>query len=263
MTKNKFWHLDERDRQQEKEMTGAPVVPISGADFMSAVKDRERKKTLDLSRRLVTGLDLSGMDLSYIDFSCTRFEHVIFDGANMDHTNVSRCFFVGSSFCNVALTNADAEDASFRWINVSGSDFSGTSFYSAAFDYATMDGIITNEKTRWLGDGVPKTGAFIAWKIGGSGRVIEMLVPAEARRVCATTEAGRCEYAKVLSITSSDFQKSYTWDTALVSDDFLYEVGKMVYPANGFDPYPWMSDAAGIHFFTDRDIAISFGTGQY
>lgn len=263
MAKNKFWHLDERDRQQEKELSGAPVFSISAADFLSKVTGRKRGEVLNLSRRLVTDLDLSGMDLSYIDFSCTRFERVTFDGANMDHTNVSRCFFVDSSFQHVALTNSNAEDTSFRWINVSGSDFSGTSFYAAAFDYATMDGIITNERTRWLGDGVPKTGAFIAWKIGGNGRVIEMLVPAEARRVCGTTEAGRCEYAKVLSITDSDFERSYSWENALVSDDFLYEAGKMVYPDNGFDPYPWMSDAAGIHFFTDRDMAISFGTGNY
>ncbi|MEE3420619.1 MAG: DUF5758 domain-containing protein [Lachnospiraceae bacterium] len=263
MSNGRFYHLDERDQLQEMEMTGAPVIPISAEEFLNALDTRPANKKLDLSRRWVSDLDLSGKDLSNIDFSCTRFERVDFDGANMDGCDVKRCFFVDSSFHNVSLTNSDAEEASFRGIDLRGSDFSGTDFYSAGLEYSNMEGIITDEKTKWLGDGVPKTGAFLAWKIGGNGRVIEMLVPAEAKRTCSTTEAGRCEYAKVLTITSVDFSETYEWETALVDDDFLYEKGKMVYPANGFDPYPWMSDAAGIHFFTDRDMAISFGTGYY
>ncbi len=140
MAKNLFYHIDERDRIQEKELGGAQMKQISSDDFLEMLESREGSERIDLSR---------------------------------------------------------------------------------------------------------------------------LLVSANAKRTCSTTEAGRCEFAKVLSITNLDFSESYTWATALVDDDFLYEKGKMVYPANGFDEYPWMSDAAGIHFFVDRDLAIAFGAGDY
>lgn len=126
MAKNLFYHIDERDRIQEKELGGAQMKQISSDDFLEMLESREGSERIDLSRLLVSDVDLSGKNLSNIDFS-----------------------------------------------------------------------------------------------------------------------------------------ESYTWTTALVDDDFLYEKGKMVYPANGFDEYPWMSDAAGIHFFVDRDLAIAFGAGDY
>jgi|GEM_PF-5154723 uncharacterized protein YjbI with pentapeptide repeats len=126
VAKNLFYHIDERDRIQEKELGGAQMKQISSDDFLEMLESREGSERIDLSRLLVSDVDLSGKNLSNIDFS-----------------------------------------------------------------------------------------------------------------------------------------ESYTWTTALVDDDFLYEKGKMVYPANGFDEYPWMSDAAGIHFFVDRDLAIAFGAGDY
>lgn len=126
VAKNLFYHIDERDRIQEKELGGAQMKQISSDDFLEMLESREGTERIDLSRLLVSDVDLSGKNLSNIDFS-----------------------------------------------------------------------------------------------------------------------------------------ESYTWTTALVDDDFLYEKGKMVYPANGFDEYPWMSDAAGIHFFVDRDLAIAFGAGDY
>lgn len=126
VAKNLFYHIDERDRIQEKELGGAQMKQIYSDDFLEMLESREGSERIDLSRLLVSDVDLSGKNLSNIDFS-----------------------------------------------------------------------------------------------------------------------------------------ESYTWTTALVDDDFLYEKGKMVYPANGFDEYPWMSDAAGIHFFVDRDLAIAFGAGDY
>ena len=93
------------------------------------LNERQPEKTLDLSRKRICSVDLSGMNLSNIDFSCTRFENVDFTGANMDHRNVSRCFFVECSMRGVRLTNADASDASFRELDMQ-----------------------DNEKTKWFGD---------------------------------------------------------------------------------------------------------------
>ncbi|NWO22522.1 pentapeptide repeat-containing protein [Mogibacterium timidum] len=136
------------------------------------LNERQPEKTLDLSRKRICSVDLSGMNLSNIDFSCTRFENVDFTGANMDHCNVSRCFFVECSMRGVRLTNADASDASFRELDMQDSDFSGTNFYYAALEFINLENVKVNEKTKWFGDAVPQKGSFICWKVGANHRVI-------------------------------------------------------------------------------------------
>ena len=163
----------------------------------------------------------------------------------------------------VRLTNADASDASFRELDMQDSDFSGTNFYYAALEFSNLENVKVNEKTKWFGDAVPPKGSFICWKVGANHRVIQLLVPADAGRACATSEAGRAEFAKVLSITNSERTQDFTWETAMVDHDFVYEVGKTVYPDNGFSAYGWMDDSPGLHFFMDRDMAVAFGTGNY
>lgn len=258
-----FRKLYERDKVQQEELAGRDIDFISREELTAALDGRRPGERIDLSHRRIQDMDLSGMDLSNIDFTCTRFERVGLTGADMDRDNVSRCFFVDCPMRGVKLTNAEASDASFRELDLTGADLSGSSFYYAAFDYSRLDGVKTDERTKWFSDAVPKEGAFICWKMGANGRVIQLLVPAEARRACATSEAGRAEYAKVLSVTSVDRSTDYTWDTAMVDHDFMYEVGKYVYTDNGFDEYPWIEDAPGLHFFMDRDMAIAFGSGYY
>ena len=255
--------LTKRDSAQERELAGGDIAVMANEDLLQILKERNPLEWLDLSRRRVIGADLSGMDLRNINFACTRFEQVNFDGADMDGDDVSRCFFVECSFRNVKLTNADASDSSLRYLDLTGCDFSGTNFYYAALEFATMDDVKTDERTRYFGDAVPKEGAFTCWKVAPGGRVIELRVPADAGRVCATSEAGRCEKAYVVNISSVDGRTQYTWATALVDDEFIYEKGKMVYPDNGFSDYGWLDDSPGIHFFMDREMAIAFGTGYY
>ena len=106
----------------------------------------------------------------------------------------------------VRLTNADASDASFRELDMQDSDFSGTNFYYAALEFSNLENVKVNEKTKWFGDAVPQKGSFICWKVGANHRVIQLLVPADA---------GRAEFAKVLSITNSERTQDFTWETAM------------------------------------------------
>lgn len=258
-----FRNLEKRDSLQEAEMNGAKVVTLSAEELLKALSEKKPGERLDLSRRFIHDVDLSGEDLSNIDFSCTRFERVNLENTNFDGDDVSRCFFVDCPMHGVKITNADASDASFRSLDLSDADFSGTNVYYAAFEFSNLEGIKTNEKTKWFGDAVPKEGAFICWKVGAENRVIQMLVPADAKRTCTTSEAGRAERVKVLSITNPERTIDYSWATAMVDDQFIYEVGKFKEPDNGFYENDWLDDSPGIHFFIDREMAIAFGTGNY
>lgn len=219
------------------------------------------REELGLSENIIKDRDLAGTDLSGLDFSGVRFYNCNFDGAFMDGVNLTGALFTDCSLKGVKLTNAKAESTGFSGNDLCGSDFSGTDFYYASLDRANLEGVITDSKTQWFANLCPKEGPFIAWKIGAEGRVMQLLVPADARRVCGTKQLGRCDLAKVLEITNIDRSINYDWAESITKDDFIYERGKFVRPANGFQDNGWIDDGAGIYFFMERDLAIAYGTG--
>ena len=95
--------------------------------------------------------------------------------------------------------------------------------------------------------------------------IVELEIPAEAKRSSATNRKCRCNKAKVLSITDlqgiAEFQKAHSG----YDNDFIYEVGKTVV-VDDFDDNRWNECSTGIHFFITRSEAVlqimaeSYGT---
>lgn len=90
--------------------------------------------------------------------------------------------------------------------------------------------------------------------------IVELKIPADALRSSATTRKCRASKAKVLSITSIDGKKRYkkALSTYRAANNFVYEVGKTVVPANGFERNRWVECASGIHHFITRDEAVAY-----
>lgn len=90
--------------------------------------------------------------------------------------------------------------------------------------------------------------------------IVELKIPADALRSSATTRKCRASKAKVLSITSFDGKKRYkkALSAYRAANNFVYEVGKTVVPANGFERNRWVECASGIHHFITRDEAVAF-----
>lgn len=233
------------------------IIPIEEEELLHVLQTREKGKRLDFSMRRIVDLDLGGRDLSDVDFSGTSFVRVNLQGANMDHTDVSKALFAECPMQRVRLTNADASCAVFREIDFSGADFSGSNFFCAALEGAVLDDVRDDDNTRFFRLACPQTGAFLGWKVGANRRLIRLLIPADARRTSATGYACRCDKAKVLSITSIDGTVSYDWASATVNDRFIYKTGEWAYP-HAFNPYRWVEDAPGIHFFLERQKAIDY-----
>lgn len=115
----------------------------------------------------------------------------------------------------------------------------------------------------------PDTGAFIGFKkaklynpeeTGRQDVIVELEIPADARRSSATGCKCRCDKAKVLSIT--------TLDGAVIGADagtvrsnydsgFEYRVGEIVTAPN-FCEDRWEECAPGIHFFINRQEAVEY-----
>ena len=102
----------------------------------------------------------------------------------------------------------------------------------------------------------PETGSFTGWKQGYGGKIIQLEIPADAKRSSANGRKCRCDKAKVISIVDADGNQveeavSYT------DSDFIYKVGETVYP-DGWNPDRWNECSRGIHFFMTRKEAVEY-----
>ena len=103
----------------------------------------------------------------------------------------------------------------------------------------------------------PSDGAFIGWK-KVAGLLVQLEIPADAKRSSATTMKCRCDKAKVLSITSLDGKNEHkSIENKGYNPHITYEVGEMVYP-DSFDDNRWDECSHGIHFFINKQDAINY-----
>ena len=103
----------------------------------------------------------------------------------------------------------------------------------------------------------PDTGSFTAWK-KACGYIIQLEIPAEAKRVSATTRKCRCNMAKVVSIQNVNGTESGLSEVSSVYDhNFIYKVGETV-KVDNFDENRWNECSSGIHFFITRQEAVEY-----
>ena len=104
----------------------------------------------------------------------------------------------------------------------------------------------------------PETGSFTAWKKCCDGKIVELLIPEDARRSSAFGKKCRCDKAKVLEIQKPNGLPALT---AVSCNDrnFVYRLGKTV-SAPDFDTDRFSECAAGIHFFMDRKSAEDYSS---
>ncbi len=255
----------ERENVLAFEADGEYAVDIDSnikteAQLEELYKNRKSGERIDLRDSILENMDLSGWDLSNTDFTRATFRDMTLDGANMDHCSICGSWFFGkNSLRNVKLTNSNMQEAGMRYVDMSGMDISGSNLHSACLEYTKQDGIVYDDGTDWYEMKCPPEGqAFICWKCCIDFRVVQMLVPREAKRVMATQETGRTNRVKVLSIKSIDESESFDWAQSTVDPDFIYEVGKWIEPANGFEEDRWRDSSQGIHFFLERQQCVNY-----
>ena len=154
------------------------------------------------------------------------------------------------------LRGADLFEANLLGANLRGADLRGADLFGA--DLRGAEDI--PEYIRPIH--CPEKGSFIGFKKALSSNmevevIVELEIPAEAKRSSATDRKCRCDKAKVLSITGlsgvAEFQQAISsYDT-----NFVYEIGKTVV-VDDFDDNRWNECSTGIHFFITKDEAIRY-----
>ncbi len=111
--------------------------------------------------------------------------------------------------------------------------------------------------TKWFRLHCPEKGAFLAYKKCVNDRMVQLLVPEDARRTSATMPSCRCDKAKVLTIKSFDFKEEFEEAWSLVDEDFVYRKGEWV-QVDDFNEDRWQDSTTGIHFWLTREEAKAY-----
>lgn len=230
---------------------------LSQEEFTEIIKTRNPKERLVLKEIALSDMDFTGWDLSNIDFSWSAFHRVRFDEANLEGSSVFNALFDACTARKTNFRRANLECAVLRYADMTGCNIEGASLYGAVLEYAKLEGIISDEDTKWFRLRCPEKGAFLGYKKCFNNRLVQLLIPADAKRTSATWPSCRCNKAKVLTIKSFDYKENYREAWSWVDENFVYRVGEWV-EVKDFDEDRWMDSTTGIHFWMTREEAKNY-----
>ena len=171
------------------------------------------------------------------------------DGWEDMRANLSGAYLSGADLSRANLSRANLSGA-----NLSGANLSGADLFRANLSGANLSGA---KNVPFIPMACPDVGSFIGWKKCREGRIVELEVPADARRSSAAGRKCRCDKAVVKSIKSIDGKEEYTEALSDYNSGFRYEVGKEVSEPN-FCEDRFRECAPGIHFFINRQEAVNY-----
>lgn len=220
-------------------------------------RKKEEKHLLDLTyismkTKKLEGIDLSNTDLSNSDFKNINFRSCKFDNAKLHNSKFSNCDFSGSSFKDADLFSAD-----LRGCDLSNTDCDGTDFFAALLWGAKLDGLSDTDRTKFFRNYCPQEGYIFGYKKCFNERMVQLLIPKDAKRCSATTNACRCDKAKVVAITDLDKKESFKEAMSYVDQNFIYRLGETVY-ADSYNDDRWHDSSHGIHFWMTFEEALGY-----
>lgn len=230
---------------------------LSQGEFKEILGNRKLKERLILKEIEICDMDLTNWDLSNIDFALASFHRLKLDGANLEDSNFYNALFDECTLPGANFKNANLQNATLRYVDMSGCNIEGANFYSAVLENAKLDGVVFDKDTKWFKLYCPEKGAFLGYKKCFNDRLVQLLIPADAKRSSATLPTCRCNRAKVLSIKSFDYKENYKEASSLVDDDFIYRVGQWV-EVKDFNEDRWRDSTTGIHFWMTREEAKNY-----
>ena len=191
----------------------------------------------DLGGAYLRDANLYRADLGGADLGGANLYRASLRSANLSEANLYGANLRGAKLSGANLSRADLRGADLRGANLFGADLSGTNLSGALWDYTT------------IGTAPAPEGDLIGWGKKG-GLLVKMLVPAAARRSCATTRKFRAEYVQVLEIESGVQRVEHFSEHGAAT----YEVGQIT-RADEWDDDRWNECSHGIHFFLSRHEA--------
>lgn len=230
---------------------------ITEAELRIKLENRREDEEIVLKEIVLCNADLSGWNLKEIDFSFSHFENVCFDDVDMSGTNIENTLFLECTFRRTNFRGANMKSAVLRDDDLSGANIEGANLLCAVLEHANLEDIVYNDETQYFKLYCPETGAFLGYKKCFNDRLVQLLIPADAKRTSATRNSCRCNKAKVLTIKSFDYQEEFEEAWSLADENFVYRKGQWV-EVKDFNEDRWMDSTTGIHFWLTREEAKAY-----
>lgn len=230
---------------------------LSTQELREALSHRKNGERLSFREYEIEPADLSGWDLSNTDFTLSSFSGSVLEHVNFHNSSVENALFDGVSLRMSDFSGANMRTASFRCCDMRGCNIRGADLFGAVLEHAQLEGVEDDEATKWFRMHCPEKGAFLGYKKCVNDRMVQLLIPADARRTSATLPSCRCDKAKVLTIKSFDFRQNFDEAWSLVDENFVYRRGEWVV-VKDFNEDRWMDSTTGIHFWMTREEAEAY-----
>lgn len=210
--------------------------------LLQAVKNEIDLRYCDLSNYDLRGCYLRGCDLSNSSLHNSNLRSCDLIGCDLRNCDLRGCDFSFSDMIDCDFSFSDLRGCYLHDCDLRGCNFSGCDLRGCNLDFECLE----FKKTRILPEG-----QIIGWKKCKNEIIVKLSIPAEAKRSHAFGRICRAEFADVVEIFGAD--KAFSdWD-----ENFIYEVGKRVYP-DSFDEN-WQNECGnGIHFFITREEAENY-----
>ena len=224
---------------------------LSDADLFDANLRCANLSNADLFDADLRDADLRCANLSNADLSDADLRDADLRGANLRCANLSN-----ADLSNADLSDADLFDANLRCANLSNADLRDADLRDADLCEASIDQMMWNIYTVFYPLQCPESGSYIGYK-KASGLVVELEIPADARRSSATSRKCRASKAKVLSITDINGNPAGGQVKSDYDPNFVYAIGETV-EVTDFDDNRWNECSTGIHHFITRAEAVIY-----
>lgn len=155
------------------------------------------------------------------------------------------------------LNNEDGgEMADLRGADLRGAILHRTDLSRADLSRADLLGVkcIDSAKNLFYPLSCPEKGEYTGFK-KANGKIVEIMIPADAKRSSATERKCRASKAVVISITTLDGDPAGNEVCSDHDKSFAYRVGETVEVQN-FDENRWNECAPGIHHYITREEAV-------
>jgi hypothetical protein len=210
----------------------------------------------DLCRANLRGANLSNADLRCANLSNADLFGANLRGANLFGANLRNADLRDADLRCANLSNADLRGANLSNADLCGANLRGANLSNADLCGASIDQMMWNIYTVFYPLQCPESGSYIGYK-KASGLVVELEIPADARRSSATSRKCRASKAKVLSITDINGNPAGGQVKSNYDPNFVYAIGETV-EVTDFDDNRWNECSTGIHHFITRAEAVIY-----
>ena len=228
----------------------------SRADLRDADLRCADLRDADLRCANLSNADLRCANLSNADLRCADLRDADLRCADLRNADLRNADLRNADLCRADLFGANLRGANLSDANLFGADLRNADLCRADLCGASIDQMMWNIYTVFYPLQCPESGSYIGYK-KASGLVVELEIPADARRSSATSRKCRASKAKVLSITDINGNPAGGQVKSNYDPNFVYAIGETV-EVTDFDDNRWNECSTGIHHFITRAEAVIY-----